>query len=304
MGLYSVAAVMAMFPMEVAAAKLAEDAEPDAKAAYKEAVASDAAANSYGKTLIVTILGMDGETLLGPEPVDSRTAIGDFRVRLYAMTIQDYHPTEEHYPWQQGLRMEVSVMLNGEPISDEVQIGSLVGPEDDAQLCLDAALGEAEIEQVGPTMEEVVEKLETAMRGIPLLGLYVHGSWVRKHKKPDDVDLLAIYENPPQGTYVQEEITIESHSVDGAQSYPPYHVSCFTRSHWESLLREMDPTIILTLSLPPHLVFKDASSHFPQYGENWRDFRIDKSVLKRSFLASADGMASSDLRWSQKERFL
>mmetsp|Transcript_2188 Transcript_2188/g.6610 ORF Transcript_2188/g.6610 Transcript_2188/m.6610 type:complete len:572 (+) Transcript_2188:72-1787(+) len=122
-----------------------------------------------------------------------------------------------------------------------------------------------------PTPQHVLQRIQLEWGSC--LGLYVHGSTLFSNKAPEDVDILAVVNEPtlrdvPNGRGSQFKLG-------------KYEVSVYTRSKWLRKMAEMDITMLTNASLPSRFILYECDPML-------RSVSICPSKLFESVLAYAN----------------
>lgn len=139
-----------------------------------------------------------------------------------------------------------------------------------------ASVGDAELaEEVVPetTLDDVIGEVEGSWGHCA--ALYFHGSTIFGNKKPTDIDLLAIVDEPTLKP-------VKAATTDAQFTLGPYEVSVYTRSFWLRKLEEMDLTMLTCLSLPPEFVVRALDD------ERARGLTIDLDKLSEAIISYAE----------------
>eukprot|EP00930_Biecheleria_cincta_P055703 TRINITY_DN41997_c0_g1_i1.p1 TRINITY_DN41997_c0_g1~~TRINITY_DN41997_c0_g1_i1.p1 ORF type:complete len:504 (-),score=105.85 TRINITY_DN41997_c0_g1_i1:6-1517(-) len=219
-----------------------------------------------------------GALLLGPVDFQTESVVRDVRSQLLAKQQELQH----EFPWQPKRRVEVQLLLGDQLLKDDED-----NPQFSGNIELTAVLHEVEVKREGLTLEDVIRVIEEGKGGMSdwrggskCLGLYVHGSWAYSYKAADDVDLLAVVEEPPQKCRIRQggsACELELRTCFGA-----VQVIILTREQFTAKLEAMDLTALTCLSLPPCFVLREFED------ERARNLALDIPLLKESIIAFAD----------------
>jgi len=123
------------------------------------------------------------------------------------------------------------------------------------------------------TVDDVLQEVERNWG--PCAAMYYHGSTIFGNKKPTDIDLLAVVDEPTLRP-------VKAATTDAQFSMGPFEVSVYTRSFWLRKLEEMDLTMLTCLSLPPHFVVRSLDD------DRAKNLQIDIEKLSEAIISYAE----------------